>query len=253
ASGQGFTVTAFGKAADAAFLFDSEDGTITGWTPGVDPAHAVLAVDNSDSGAVYKGLAIGNDGTQSLLYAANFHSGKVEVYDHDFQLVNRITDASLPKDYAPFGVQVLGDHLFVTYAKQDAAGRDDVAGKGHGFVDEFNLDGTLVQRVASHGPLDSPWGVSLAPESWGALAGDLLVGNFGDGTILAYNLSTGTFDGKLRGADGAPLHIDGLWGLIPGNGGLGGDPAKIYFTAGVDDEAHGLFGSLAVHTDALLA
>jgi len=247
--GQGFTVTAFGHSGDAAFLFGTEDGTIAGWAPTLDPAHAVLAVDHSPDGAVYKGLAVGSDGTQPLLFAANFASGQVEVYDHQFQQVNSFRDTSLPDTYAPFGIQVLEGKVFVTYAQREEGGADDVPGHGHGFVDEFAQDGTLLERVASHGPLNSPWGLAIAPDSFGPIAGDLLVGNFGDGTIDAYNLETRHFDGRLHSSDGSVLQIDGLWALIPGNGGVGGDPEKIYFTAGVGDEQHGLFGSLAVHQD----
>jgi uncharacterized protein (TIGR03118 family) len=147
--------------------------------------------------------------------------------------------------YAPFGAQVLGGHVFVTYALQDADKEDDVGGAGHGYVDEFNLDGTLVRQLASEGgPVDSPWGLDIAPSSFGQFAGDLLVGNFGDGTISAFDLTSGAFKGKLLGTDGNPIVLGDLWGLLNGNGGRGGDPGKVYFTAGVSDEAHGLFGAL---------
>lgn len=240
----GFTVSQGDQSGSAVFLFATEDGTISGWNPTVDGTHAILAVDNSGEGAVYKGLAIAGTDTGEQLYTADFHNGTVDVFDSGFREVNSFTDPFVPQDYAPFNVQALDGHLFVTFAKQDADKLDDVAGPGHGFVDEFDLGGHLLHRVAANGPLDSPWGLATAPDSFGALAGDLLVGNFGDGTINVFDKATDAFVGKLQDANGQPVQIDGLWSLIPGNGGNGGDPGKIYFSAGPDDEAHGLFGSL---------
>jgi uncharacterized protein (TIGR03118 family) len=205
----------------------------------------VIAVDNSGSGAVYKGLAIGTNGGSTFLYAANFHSGMVEVYNGNFQQVQTFTDTTLPTGYAPFNVQTLNGHLFVTFALQDADAHDDVSGAGHGFVDEFDMSGVMIRRVASNGTLDSPWGLAIAPGHFGQFSNDLLVGNFGDGRINAYNLTSGTFMGQLTDASQNPLAIGDLWALLPGNGGSGGDPNAIYFTAGVEDEAHGLFGSLS--------
>jgi len=196
-------------------------------------------------GAVYKGLAIAAGDNGPLLFAANFRHGTVDTYDKNFNLVNSFTDPSVPAGFAPFNVQVLDGKLFVTFAQQDDMKHDDVAGAGNGFVDEFNLNGTLVQRIASNGPLDSPWGLAIAPQSFGRFAGDLLVGNFGDGTINAFNLKNDHFAGTLLGADGKPIVIGDLWALTTGNGGSGGDPNSIFFTAGVKDEAQGLFGSLA--------
>jgi uncharacterized protein (TIGR03118 family) len=147
--------------------------------------------------------------------------------------------------YAPFNVQNLNGRLFVTFALQDDTAHDDVAGQGHGFVDEFDASGHLMQRIASQGPLNSPWGLDIAPASFGRFGGDLLVGNFGDGTIDAFDLKTDFFVGKLLGADGKPLVIGDLWALTNGNGGTAGDPNQVYFTAGIQDEAHGLFGSLS--------
>src|SRR5882762_2581849 len=246
-AGTGFNVTSGGQTGSSVFIFATEDGTISGWTPNVDPASSVLAVDNSQggTGAVYKGLAIGQTEDGTFLYAANFRNGTVDVFDQNFNQVNSFTDPQVPAGYAPFNVQVLDDHLFVTFALQDDAKHDDVAGAGHGFVDEFDLEGHLLHRVASHGPLDSPWGLAIAPPGFGEFANDLLVGNFGDGTINVFNPKNDHFLGKLEGADGAPIAIGDLWALIPGNGSAGSDPNKIYFTAGVQNEAHGLFGSLA--------
>jgi len=180
-----------------------------------------------------------------FLYASDFSNGLIEQFDSGFNLVRSFGDPTVAAGYAPFGAQVLGGHLFVTYALQDADKEDDVAGPGNGYVDEFNLDGTFVrQLVGQGGEINSPWGLDIAPSSFGEFAGDLLVGNFGDGTISAFDLTTGMFDGKLRGTDGNPIVLGDLWALLNGNGGKGGDTDKVYFTAGVSDEAHGLFGAL---------
>jgi len=214
----------------------------------VNPTNAIQVVDNSalGAGAVYKGLAIGTSGGSSSLYATDFRNGLVEQFDSGFNLVRSFTDASVAPGYAPFGAQVFGDHLFVTYALKDEEGEDDVSGPGHGYVDEFALDGTLVrQLVAAGGEVDSPWGLAIAPSSFGSFAGDLLVGNFGDGTISGFDLTTGAFEGRLLDEQGNPIMLGDLWGLIAGNGAAGGDTDKIYFTAGVSDEAHGLFGRIA--------
>ena len=242
-----FHVSEGGKTGSAAFIFAGEEGTISGWSPAVALGHSVVAVDNSTlgAGAIYKGLAIGSSGGAQFLYASDFRNGMVEQFDSGFHLVRSFSDPGVAPGYAPFGAQVLGGHLFVTYALQDADKEDDVGGAGHGYVDEFNLDGTLVRQLVSEGgPVDSPWGLDIAPSSFGQFAGDLLVGNFGDGTISAFDLTSGTFKGKLLGTDGNPIVLGDLWGLLNGNGGRGGDPGKVYFTAGVSDEAHGLFGAL---------
>jgi uncharacterized protein (TIGR03118 family) len=258
-----FMITDGTHTAPAVFLFATEDGTIAGWNPGVDPTgqfsgpmgastHAVLPVDNSAGGAVYKGLAIATDSSgRTLLYASNFRSGKIDVFATDFSPVTNLgkgafVDPSLPAGYAPFDVQELNGKIYVTYAKQNAEKHDDVAGPGHGFVDSFNLDGSGLKRLVTRGEVNSPWGLAIAPASFGTLAGSLLVGNFGDGEIHAYNADTGAAlpDGELKDPDGETIKIDGLWALRVGNGGMGGDPNKVYFTAGIDHESHGLFGSL---------
>lgn len=265
----GFKVSANGKGpAASVFLFDTEDGTIAGWAPSVDGTHAIIAVNNSASGAVYKGLAIAGNGTtqliagdpnsKALLYAANFSAGKIDVFDPDFSAANTaagaFSDPNLPKGYAPFNVQVLTVNgtakLFVTYAKQDATKDDEVDGAGRGFVDVYNLDGTGMRRLVSRGDLNAPWGLAIAPSAsatsdFGTLAGALLVGNFGDGHIHAYDPTTGASMGQLMDPDGEPVAIPGLWALQVGNGGNGGDKGTVYFTAGLDHENHGLFGSLA--------
>jgi uncharacterized protein (TIGR03118 family) len=229
------------------FLFATEDGTIAGWN-GTGTV-ATTEVDNSrpTPGAVYKGLAIGFDGVVDRLYAANFRAARVDIFGTDYSPAGSFTDPNVPNGYAPFNVQNLGGVLYVSFAKQDAAKHDDAAGRGHGFVDRFDLYGDLLDRLVSRGQLDSPWGLAIAPASFGKFAGDLLVGNFGDGRINAYTLAEGDFRGALRGTDGDPIAIDGLWALRVGNGGAapnGGDPNAIYFTAGINHEQDGLFGTI---------
>jgi uncharacterized protein (TIGR03118 family) len=242
-AGTGFDISEDGKSASSLFIFATEDGTISGWNPAVDSANSVLALDNSANGAVYKGLAMATVNGHPQLYAADFRNGQVDVFNSQFNQVNSFTDPSLPAGFAPFNVQAIGGRLFVTFALQNDAKHDDVAGVGNGFVDEFDTSGNLITRVASNGPLDSPWGLDIAPLSAGPLAGDLLVGNFGDGTIAAYDLRTDMLVGLLKGADGKPLQIDGLWSLTNGNG-FSADQNTIFFTAGPNGETEGLFGSL---------
>ena len=254
--------------APALFLFATEDGTILGWNfgvnpPGFDPKtaakHAIIVVDNSTNpsaakGAVYKGLAIATDSSsgKTFLYATNFRAGTVEVYDTSFQPASfapgAFTDPGLPRGYAPFDIVPLHvngmTELFVTYAVQNAAKHDDVAGESHGIVNTFNLNGDMLARFAQHGQLNSPWGVALAPAGFGRFAGDVLIGNFGNGHINVFDPATGEFLDKLRDPDGKAILIDGLWALRVGNGGNGGDPNKVYFTAGPNGETDGLFGSL---------
>lgn len=243
-----FKVTSGGKTGSSVFVFATEGGTIAGWAPSVNFTQAVQAFDGSTMGlgAVYKGLAIGNSGGANFLYATDFRNGLIDQFNSSFNLVRSFTDPTVAAGYAPFGAQVFGSKLFVTYALQDAAKHDDVGGAGNGYVDIFNLDGTLSQRLVSlGGQVNSPWGLALAPSSFGKLANDLLVGNFGDGTISAFDPNSGIFAGKLSGSNGNPLVIQDLWGLINGNGGAGGTTDKIYFSAGLAGEAHGLFGSIA--------
>src|SRR5207245_3402664 len=189
---------------------------------------------------VYKGPALGSTTTGDRLYAANFRGGAIDVFDSSYNPAGSFTDPKIPANYAPFNVQNLGGVLYVTFAMRDATGHDDVAGQGHGFVDSFDTTGHLLRRLVSHGRLDSPWGLAIAPASFGRLAGDLLVGNFGDGHINAYTLDKGNFRAELRDVvTGSPITIDGLWALRVGNGGPapnGGDPNAVYFTAGINGE-----------------
>lgn len=245
----GFQVSSGGKTGAATFLFDTEDGTIDGWAPSVSASSAITVVNNNDggAGAVYKGLAIANIGSSTYLYAANFRAGDIEMYNSSFNLVDTFTDRTVAPGYAPFDVQELNGDLYVTFALQDAAKHDDVAGPGHGYIDVFSLNGTLLRRlVSAGGEVNSPWGLDIAPADFGADAGDLLVGNFGDGTISVFDPTTGAYEGKLLGANGMPIVEGDLWGLANGNGGLAGNPDDVYFTAGIKDESEGLFGVISV-------
>jgi len=226
------------------FIFSGEDGTLTGWRGALGTTAEVLA-DNSASGAVYKGLASGTTAQGTYLYVADFHNNQITVVPGTGApaLSGNFTDPNLPVGFAPFNIQNLGGQLYVTYAKQDATGHDDVAGAGNGFLDVFDLNGNLVKRLISNGPLNSPWGMAIAPAGWGAAGGDLLVGNFGDGLINVFD-STGAYLGSLGTVGGTPLTNSGLWGLKFGNGGNGGLADSLYITAGLNDEQDGLFAQI---------
>ncbi len=247
---QGFQVTSGGVTAPSQFLFDTEDGTISGWNGS--GTNAALAVDNSmgGAGAVYKGLAIITNSTGTFLLAANFRAPALEVYDTNFkltQLAGSFVDPTLPSGFAPFGVHVIGSQLVVTYAMQNTAKHDPVNAPGNGYVSLFDLNGNFIRRVASNGNLNSPWGAVMAPAGFGAFGGDLLVGNFGDGTINAFDLATGNLIGQLHDANGQAIVNGSLWDMVFGAGGTG-DPNTLYFTAGLVDEEHGLFGTLTANT-----
>jgi uncharacterized protein (TIGR03118 family) len=234
--------------APSNFVFASEDGTISAWRGG--STSALVTVDLASSGAVFKGLAISNGPSGPRLYATDFAGGRVDVFDGGWSPVNdagAFVDPQLPKDFAPFGIQTIGDRVFVTYAKKQAGSIDEAHGQGLGAVDVYDLDGKLLGRVAQRGQLNAPWGVAMAPASFGRFGGDLLVGNFGDGQINAYaETSSGRFEhrGTLRAAGGGKLVIDGLWALEFGNSGSNGDPQTLFFTAGPNDESDGLFGAI---------
>ncbi len=246
--GPGFPVSDGVTTAPARFLFASEDGTISAWSPMVPPAsQARVVVDNSARGAIYLGLAIANPPGGSRLYAADFHRARVDVFDesfHPMDVQGAFRDRRLPAGYAPFGIQNINGMIFVAYAKQDADGEEEVAGPGLGYVDAFDTDGRLVARVASRDALNAPWGMAVAPAGFGRFSGMLLVGNFGDGRINAYAMGTWAPKGHLKGADGHAIAIDGLWGIAFGNGGVAGQRTSLYFAAGPDDEEHGLFGRI---------
>ena len=236
------------------FLFVSEDGTVSGWRGALGTTAEVLVLGSSDN--VYKGSALAVIGGNAYLYASNFHTGAVDVIKGDAgapDLAGTFTDPTLPSGYAPFNIERIGDKLYVTYAKQKSGSNDEEAGAGFGFVNVFDLQGNFVRRLASDGTLNAPWGLALAPSSFGEFGGDLLVGNFGDGLINVFDPSTDAFLGQLLGMDGKPLFIDGLWALTPGNGVGAGSAQAIYFAAGPVDETHGLFGVLSVPEPASLA
>jgi uncharacterized protein (TIGR03118 family) len=245
----GFVVRAGDASSPARFLFDSEAGLVTGWNPGVPPPppSTQAQVGANVPGAIYKGLAIADSGGATYLYAADFHNARIDVFDQGFNLVHlsgSFQDPAVPRGYAPFNIQELGGQLYVAYAKQDAEAEDEVAGPALGFVDVYSTDGQLLRHLIEHGQLNAPWGLVLAPAAgFGRFSGALLVGNFGNGRINAYNPSTGEFLGRLRHEDGSPIEIEGLWALRFGNG-VTGDPTTLLFTAGIDDEAHGLFGAI---------
>jgi uncharacterized protein (TIGR03118 family) len=240
------------STARAVFVFSTEAGTIRGWHPSQGNQTVVLA-DRSAQGAIYKGLAIASTTGGDRFYATDFHNASVDVFDGSFTLVTNtgaFVDPQLPAGYAPFGIQNIGGRIFVTYAKQDEDAEDEIAGQGRGFVDAYDLTGNLLARVAQHGQLNAPWGLALAPANFGRFSGDLLVGNFGDGQINAYEeMPNGRFEhrGELRDADGKSLTIDGLWALQFGHGTPNNGPTDtLFFTAGPDDESHGLFGTITL-------
>jgi uncharacterized protein (TIGR03118 family) len=229
------------------FLFVSEDGTISGWRPELGTAAEALL---TRTGAVYKGVALLPTLLGPVLLAANFSEGTVDAYDGDLTLLRQFSDHRAPAGYAPFNVKLVAGHVFVTFAKQDEDKEDDVPGPGHGLIDVLNPFTGRFHRFATGSDaggrlreINSPWGIALAPRSFGRHNDRLLVGNFGSGTIMAFE-ADGDFRGLLQGVDGNPIEIEGLWALTFGNGGRAGDADTLYFTAGPGDETHGLFGSL---------
>lgn len=240
-----------GTKIPAVFIFSTEDGTISAWAGGLNPAtNAVIAADESMSGAIYKGLAYGVNAKGPFLFAPNFKKGTVDVFgpngaDGMFTkttLDGNFTDPEIPAGYAPFNIASIDGDLFVTYAKQDDQKEDDVPGPGHGFVDVFDTAGHLIRRFESRGRLNSPWGITRASFAFGPWSGKILVGNFGDGRINVFN-NDGTFVDQLEDRRGRPLVIDGLWTLTLG-GGRNSSPDTLYFTAGPDKESNGLFGTI---------
>jgi uncharacterized protein (TIGR03118 family) len=255
--GVGFDVSENGKTGSSVFLFATADGTISGWSPSVDPTHAVIEATNP--GAIYLGLAIATaPHGETLLYAADFAKGNIDVYNQSFQLVTTLpgnfTDPELPSDYHPFNIQAINNRLYVEYAPADDV-LGGTAAPGEGAVDVYNADGQLLQRLIRPNDthVNQPWAVAMAPSNFGSFSDDLLVGNFGDGTINAFNPKNGHFVGTLKNANGQPIAITHLWGLAFGNGGAAGPKNTLYFTAGLsshlapsDNPFHGLFGSLQI-------
>lgn len=230
--------------APALFIWATKGGTIAAWNPALDPTNAITQVDNSAAGAVYTGLDIckGPAG-QNRLYVANFASGFIEVYDREFNFLFQFTDpVCIPPDYAPYNVRCINGRLYVTYAKREPGTDEEIPGPGNGFVVVFNTQGQVVRRLISHGVLNAPWGLAIAPGNFGVFGGALLVGNFGDGRINAFDPYTGAFIGTLKLPTGQYLVNEGLRALdvLPSNGTV--TTPKLYFTAGINDEQNGLFG-----------
>jgi uncharacterized protein (TIGR03118 family) len=233
-----FNITSAGVTGPSIFAFATESGQIQGWNPTVDFTHTVVAVDQSALGAVFKGLTLGTSGASPRLFAADFANGVVRMFDSSFAQIGTFTDTGLPAGYAPFNVQNLNGQIYVAFALREPGGDEEVTGHARGFVDVFDTDGNLVRRLVQHGRLNAPWGLAIAPASFGKLAGALLVGNFGDGRINAYDATTGRYIGNVKGENNLRVAIDGLWALHTGPNGT------ITFSAGPEDETHGLLGSI---------
>ena len=235
-----FLITKMAVTQPSTFLVVTENGTIAGWNATVDPNNAVLAIDNSLSGAVYKGATIGTTVAHTILYVTNFHSNKVEMYDENFNRLDTgstFVDPTLPVGYAPFGIRNFNNQIYVIYASQDAIMHDDVPGAGHGFIDVYDTSGNLLRRLVTDSRLNSPWGLTIGPAGFGKFNGGLYVGNFGDNKINVYDPITGAFLGTPRQSDGTILQFDGLWDLLFLNN-------QLYFSAGIAHEDHGLFGTI---------
>jgi uncharacterized protein (TIGR03118 family) len=236
-----FVVTSGTSSGRAFFLFSSISGNITGWNPTVPPpAPSTQAqIGTSVNGAVYTGLAIGNNGSGNFLYAANVAQGRIDVFNATFQLTTlpgSFTDPRLPRGFSPFNIQNLGGALYVTYTDS----------RNSGAVSKFDLNGNFIKRIATAGQLNEPWGLAIAPSNFGSFSNALLVGNFGNGRIHGFDLTTGRSLGALKGRNGGPIQISGLWAILFGNGVSTGDTNALYFAAGIEREQHGLLGKIAV-------
>lgn len=242
-----FIVKSGAASGRAVFLFASQVGIVSGWNPNVPAAGSKEAQVGGTGDAVYTGLAIGQVGTATYLYAADFEHGKIDVYDGTFQsatLDGSFTDPNIPNSYSIFNIQNIGGKLYVTYAQQSHKEPDEETDRGSGFVNVFDTSGHLLQRLIQGNHLKAPWGVALAPADFGAFSNALIVGNFADGQLHAFDPESGKYLGEMKDENGKPIVIDGLWGIRFGNGGNGGDKNALYFAAGIEDETHGLFGSL---------
>jgi uncharacterized protein (TIGR03118 family) len=243
-----FVLSTQGKSGPAAFIFAGEDGDISGWNPTGDATKAVLTAHVAH--AVFKGLTMDTIGSRHFLLVSNFHQNRIDIFNSHFRQVempNAFRSRNIPDGYAPFNVATLRGLVYVTYAKQDPAREDDVSGHGHGFVNVFNRRGQFLHPLVRRGVLNSPWGLAVAPHGFGRFAGNLLIGNFGNGRIHVVNPHSGRVVATLHNGEGRPLEIDGLWGLLPGNG-TAGRRSDVWFSAGPDDESHGLLGILRVRT-----
>jgi uncharacterized protein (TIGR03118 family) len=241
-----FVVSQSGKSGPAVFIFAGEGGTLTAWSPTVNATSAITVFDSGGT-AVYKGLAIASSNGANFLYAADFHNNRIDVFDRTFTkivLPGAFQDPTLPAGFAPFGIQAIDSTIFVSYAMQDAAKHDDVPGAGLGVIDMFTTSGQFIRRFITGGPLNAPWGMARAPRDFGPFGDAMLVGNFGDGTINAFDPNSGAFVGTLRHDDGAAIVEPGLWGIAFGNG-LNDQPTNtLFFAAGPNDEADGVYGRI---------
>jgi uncharacterized protein (TIGR03118 family) len=245
-----FPVTQGGITAPSRFIFVGEAGTVAGWAPSVNLTIAVTVYDASAGGASYRGAALASVAGASRLYASDFHNGRIDAFDAAFNKLvlpgGAFVDPTLPAGYAPFGMQNIGGQIFVTYAQLDLASGDEVTGAGLGFVSVFDASGNFVKRLISNGALNAPWGIARAPADFGEFSNALLISNFGDGTINAFDASSGAYMGTLSTSAGVPIAIDGLWGIAFGNG-INDQPTNtLFFTAGPADESHGQYGRIDV-------
>lgn len=243
-----FVVSHAGLSGPSRFLFATEQGVIAAWAPNVDLTHAIRMVNHSANGTSYKGLALSAGGQRQLLYAADFFHGRIDVFDGSFHFLSyppgAFTDSGIPSDFGPFGIQAIGGDIYVTYAKRAAGSADEVKGPGLGYVDVYTPNGHLIRRVASRGALNAPWGVAMAPAGFGRFSNALLIGNFGDGRINAFESTFGFPIGPLRNPLDQPIHIDGLWGIQFGNGLFNQPVNTLFFASGPVEESHGLYGRL---------
>jgi uncharacterized protein (TIGR03118 family) len=244
-----FIVKSGAASGRASFLFASQVGIVSGWNPNVPAPGSKQAQIGGTGDAVYTGLAIGLVGSATYLYAADFEHGKIDVYDFAFHTPNppldgSFSDPNIPNSYSTFNIQSIGGKLYVTYAQQSHKEPDEETDRGSGFVDVFDTSGHLLQRLIQGNHLKSPWGIARAPENFGAFSHALIVGNFADGQLHAFDPNSGKYLGEMKDENRKPVVIDGLWGITFGNGGNGGDKNALYFAAGIQDETHGLFGSL---------
>jgi uncharacterized protein (TIGR03118 family) len=242
-----FVITTGAGSAPAQFVFSGEGGTITGWAQSVSGSTATIAYDDGAGGAVYKGLAMANNGTANLLYATDLHNAKIDVFDthfHKVALAGGFTDPTIPAGFAPFGIQALNNQLYVTYAMQDATAHDEVLGAGLGYVNIFDVNGNLLKRFSSAGVLNAPWGIALAPAGFGSSGGNLLIGNFGDGAINRFDLVSGNSLGSISLASGKQLVIPGVWALVFGNGAANQPSGTLFYTAGPNNQTDGVFGRI---------
>jgi len=242
-----FDLTPGVSTTAARFIFVTEDGTVSGWNPSVNGTNSIRKVNNAGT-AIYKGVTIGQSGGANFLYAANFFGGTVDVFDKNYVQVSfgadAFVDPNLPDGFAPFNVQNINGNIYVAFAKQDEDKKDEVAGRGLGYVDVFDTSGALLHRFEHVPWLNAPWGLAMAPAGFGKSSGMLLVGMFGSGQIATFDPATGDYEGLLRDRHGKPIQVDGLWALRFGNGAAAGPTTTLFFTAGIDDEAHGLFGTI---------